>query len=281
MGRKRRKSISNRFITDVHGRTENRNQQYFSRKKKSKKKYKQQKFFAKISEDGKIDKKEAEKAAKKGYDLAKIRRHDARQFNRAQDVYSNRDDRSGMRNPAYAPLLISRGAEGIFGGQQRETGGGRRQSSAGGGGKSSAKPSTPTQPTNQYQSQIEGMLGDQRVTAPGFPDPYADALASLQQTIAGIQMPDYGAELDAMRAEQERYMQELAAQQAEAERQRELAFRTSQENMTRGGLTPDFRIGARSPRDRFGTGGFKRRLRRPVSIAQGIAPSTAGQTLNV
>ena len=150
------------------------------------------------------------------------------------------------------------------------------------GGGQPSKPST--QPTNQYQSQIQDILGgepDQRITTPGFYDPYEDALAALQETIAGIQMPDYGAELEEMRAEQERYMRELAEQQAAADRERELAFRTSQENTARGGLTPDFRIGARSPRDRFGTSGFKRRPRRRETIAQGIAPSTAGQTINV
>jgi hypothetical protein len=98
----------------------------------------------------------------------------------------------------------------------------------------------------------------------------------LQQTIAGIQMPDYGAELEAMKAEQENYMRELAEQQAKAERERELAFRTSQENAARGGMTADFRIGARSPRDQMGTGGFKRRPRRPATIAQGITPAAQG-----
>jgi len=165
------------------------------------------------------------------------------------------------------------------------TRGGRSRGGRGGGG-SGGRPDPG--PTNKYQSQIEDILGgetDQQVTTPGFADPYADpyadALAALQQTIAGIQMPDYGDDLEAMRIEQENYMRELAAQQAEQERLRELAFRTSQENAARGGLTPDFRIGARSPRTQMGTGGFKRRPFRPATIAQGIAPTTAGQTINV
>ena len=94
-------------------------------------------------------------------------------------------------------------------------------------------------------------------------------------------MPDYGSELDAMRAEQDRYMRELAEREAKAERERELAFRTSQENMARGGMQADFRIGARSPRDQMGTGGFKRRRRRRETVAQGIAPTTAGLTINI
>lgn len=112
-------------------------------------------------------------------------------------------------------------------------------------------------------------------------DPVADALTALQQTISSYQPPDYGAELDAMRAEQENYMQRLAAQQAEAERQRELTFRISQENIARSGLMPDFRIGARSPRDSFGTSAFRRRPRYTSTIAQGISPNTAAQTLNI
>lgn len=259
-----------------------------ARKKGKRSKEKRRKFISKISSDGKISKKEGRKAAKKGISLRKIRNRRIADYRKAKRDYERTPtERRGSRVPTYEPLKIKRGAERAdFARQMRDyqgrdggrTRGGRRRGKGG-------KPSKPsTQPTNQYQSQIEDILGsepDQQITTPGFADPYADALASLQQTIAGIQMPDYGAELDAMRAEQERYMQELAAQQAEAERQRELAFRTSQENIARGGLTPDFRIGARSPRDRFGTGGFKRRARRPASIAQGIAPSTAGQTLNV
>ena len=270
--RKRRKAISNRFTRGVHGRVENRNQQSFSRKKTSKKKYKKQKFFAKISADGKISKKEAEKAAKKGYDLAKIQRADARQFNRAQDVYNRRSQRSGMRAPAYTPLLISRGANNIF----------NQASKPVAPAQVDAPPPPgvdppPLEPTNEYQDQIENTL-DQI-------DPnqaYIDAIASLEQQIANIQMPefempeipDYSAQLAEAQAQQAAFMEEMAAQQEAAAAQRRLSMQVAGANAARGGMQADFRIGRRAARDRMGTSGFKRRkrFRRANAIARGIGP---------
>ena len=264
-----------------------------ARKKDKKAKAKRRKFIAKISRDGKISKKEGQKAAKKGISLRSIKNRNISAYRDAVRAYENRDPEvynprnpTGLR-PTFEPLKIKRGAERAdFARQMREYGGRTQQPRRPRGGGSSGQPSAQpsTQPTNQYQSEIADILNgepDQQVIGQPVADPYADALASLQQTIAGIQMPDYGAELDAMRAEQENYMRQLAEQQAAAERQRELAFRTSQENIARGGMQADFRIGARSPRDQMGTGGFKRRRRRRETVAQGIAPTTAGLTINI
>ena len=257
-----------------------------ARKKNKKSKAKRQKFIAKISRDGKISKKEGQKAAKKGISLRKIQNRRVSDYRKStRDYERTPTERRSSRRPTFEPLKIKRGAERAdFARQMRDyeqRGGGRtrggRQRGGRGGGGGGGQPST--QPTNQYQSEIEDILNgepDQQVIGQPVADPYADALDALQQTIAGIQMPDYGAELEAMKAEQENYMRELAAEQAKAERERELAFRTSQENAARGGMTADFRIGARSPRDRMGTGGFKRRPRRPPTIAQGIAPAAQG-----
>ena len=267
-----------------------------------KKPTKRQKFISKISRDGKISKNEGRNAAKKGISLSKIQNRRIGDYREATRGYERTPtERRGSQRPVYEPLKIKRGAERAdFARQMRDyeqrggggrTRGGRSRGGRGGGGGGGRRDPGPT---NKYQSQIEDILGgidekggfsidppDQQVTTPGFADPYADAIAALQETIAGIQMPDYGDDFEAMRVEQENYMRELAAQQAEQERLRELAFRTSQENMARGGMTPDFRIGARSPRTQMGTSGFKRRPFRPVTIAQGIAPTTAGQTINV
>ena len=261
-----------------------------ARKKDKKAKAKRRKFIAKISRDGKISKKEGQKAAKKGISLRKIQNRNVGNYRQAvRDYERTPTERRSSTRPSFAPLKIKRGAERAdFARQMREYGGRTQQArrprggGGAGGGQPSAQPST--QPTNQYQSEIEDILGgepDQQVIGQPVADPYADALAALQQTIAGIQMPDYGSELDAMRAEQDRYMRELAEREAKAERERELAFRTSQENMARGGMQADFRIGARSPRDQMGTGGFKRRRRRRETVAQGIAPTTAGLTINI
>ena len=256
-----------------------------------KKPTKRQKFISKISRDGKVSKKEGQKAAKKGISLSKIKNRNIGDYRAAKRTYERTPtERRLSQRPVYEPLKIKRGAERAdFARQMRDyeqRGGGRTRGgrTRGGGGGGGGRPDPG--PTNQYQDQIEDILGgeqDQQVTTPGFADPYADALAALQQTIAGLdfEMPDYGAELEAMRAEQARLMEELAARQEEEERQRELAFRTSQENMARGGMTPDFRIGARSSRDMFGTGGFKRRNIRPATVAKGIAPAAAGLTINI
>ena len=94
-------------------------------------------------------------------------------------------------------------------------------------------------------------------------------------------------DLEAMQAQQALYMDEMAARQAEQERQRLLTAQTQQANMARAGLRPDFSIGGRRA-DLYGTSGFKRRRRiRPATIAQGIAPmtptagATNGNLLNV
>ena len=263
-----------------------------ARKKGKRSKDKRRKFISKISSDGKISKKEGRKAAKKGISLRKIQNRnigDYRQATRDFDRRAQSYRTPAAKRPTFEPLKIKRGAERAdFARQMRDyeqrgggrTRGGRARGGRGGGGGGSSDPG----PTNPYQSEIENILNgepDQPVVGEPVSDPYADAIADLQEQIAGMQMPDYGAELEAMRAEQARLMEEMYARQAEQERQRELAFRTSQENMARGGLTPDFRIGARSPRDRMGTGGFKRRPLRPATVAKGIAPAAAGLTINI
>ena len=252
-------------------------------------KYKRRKKVAKASSDGKITKKEGQKLARKGVSLQKIQNRNISEYRQAGRDTDRRNSRNARRGtsqsrPGFEPLKIKRGAYEALSGRSRGGGGKQQPRRRGGGGGGGSRPDPG--PTNQYQSEIEDILNgepDQQVIGQPVADPYADALDALQQTIAGIQMPDYGAELEAMRAEQDRYMQELAAQQAEAERQREFAFRTSQENAARGGMMADFRIGARSPRDRMGTGGFKRRPRRPPTIAQGIAPAPLlqGAALNI
>lgn len=257
-----------------------------ARKKDKKAKAKRRKFIAKISRDGKISKKEGQKAAKKGISLRKIQNRNVGDYRQAvRDYERTPTERRSSTRPTFEPLKIKRGAERAdFARQMGSYQPSKPKPRGGGGGgvHQDTKPST--QPTNQYQSEIADILNgepDQQIIGQPVADPVADALAALQQTISGFEMPDYGAELDAMRAEQENYMRELAEQQAAAERERELAFRTSQENMARGGMQADFRIGARSPRDQMGTGGFKRRRRRRETVAQGIAPTTAGLTINI
>ena len=252
-----------------------------------KKPNKTQKFISKISKDGKISKKEGQKAAKKGISLSKIQNRNIGDYRQALRDFEDKDYRNpAAMRPTFKPLKIKGGAQSadfarmMSEYQKSAGGGGKKGGGKKGGGKKVGSPAPG--PTNPYQAEIDKIIGgepDQPVVGEPVSDPYADAIAALQQTIAGIQMPDYGAELDAMRAQQENYMKELAAQQAEFERQRELAFRTSQENTARGGMLPEFRIGASSPRNMFGTGAFKRKpTTTPAVIAGGISPITLPQT---
>ena len=267
-----------------------------------KKESKKDRIIRKISSDGKINKKEMQKARKKGSSLRAIERRNIKNYR--QSKRTNRrtpTERRGSRRPTYEPLLISRGAERVNRNRDRDRGRSRSPRRRGPQGRTRGPiRREQQQPTNQYQQEIQNILGglgeqgglggqfEQTGTTSGGTDPnqgYLDAIADLQETIQGMNtdVPDYSAEFEAMREEQERLMAEMAAAQAEQERQRQLAFRTSQENAARGGMVADFRIGARSPRDQMGTSGFKRRpLRRPATtITRGIAPTTAGQTINI
>ncbi len=244
---------------------------------KKRKKEKQRKFIAKITKDGKVSKKEARKAAKKGISLAKIERAAIRSFRDEQRSYQRTPtERRRSTAPSYSPLLISRGADRVFNKPRPQTTSSPQSTTggaAGGGGNNGS--SAPAGPTNQYQGEIDQILSGQ-----GGPNQaYLDVISDLQNQIANIEMPempDYGAQIAEMQAAQDAYMRELAEQQAAAERERELAFRTSQENVARGGLTPDFRIGSPFSRDRMGTSGFKRRRRKRLAsvVAQGISPAS-------
>jgi hypothetical protein len=89
-------------------------------KGKDKKKYKREKFLRKITEDGKINKKEAKKMNKKGITERDLMRYDSKAFKRAEKLFNDRpgpvrDRRPGAEGPSYSPLTISRGAGKTFG----------------------------------------------------------------------------------------------------------------------------------------------------------------------
>ncbi len=82
-----------------------------------KSKAKRRKFIDKISRDGKISKKEGQKAAKKGISLRKIQNRNVSAYRDAVRAYENRDPEvynprnpTGQR-PTFEPLKIKRGAE--------------------------------------------------------------------------------------------------------------------------------------------------------------------------
>ena len=87
-----------------------------ARRKERRAKAKRKKFMRKIIRDGKISKKEARKANKRGISLRSIRNRNIRDYRKSVKAFENRDpevhnprNRSGLR-PVYEPLLISRGA---------------------------------------------------------------------------------------------------------------------------------------------------------------------------
>ena len=265
--------------------------------KKNKKK--KQKFISKIIRDGRVTAKEARKAQKKGISLPRIQKAQTKSY-KPGNVFSNvrapkKSPFAGgvtskgaiaqgkvspsqiktSSKPAYSPLVIQGKAQKIFDGQQ-------------------PKPIA-SFPTPGFTPDGQGRLP---LEEEGYMSPEFEALmeqnALLQQQLDAI--PDFESifaeqaemaaqqraeDVAAMQAQQALYMDEMAARQAEQERQRLLTSQTQQANMARASLTPDFSIGGRAQTDLYGTGGFKRRRRiRPATIAQGIAPTTptAGAT---
>ena len=83
----------------------------------SKKKRKREKFFADITKDGKIKKKEAKELLKRGYSERDLQRYDTKAFERAKDaakIRQSRDRGYSSYDPSYSPLRISRGAGNVF-----------------------------------------------------------------------------------------------------------------------------------------------------------------------
>ena len=265
--------------------------------KKNKKKAKQQKRIAKIIADGRVTKKEASKAQKKGISLARIQKAQTKSF-KPGNVFSKpgtstpkpnasevaRGTYKAPAKPAYSPLVIQGKAQKVF-----DSG---RSTRASGGVPSGPNVKTdpapvappeppPVDPAIQALMDRNDLLQQQLDNIPDF-----ESIFARQAEEAAAQRQ---ADLDAMQQQQALAMEEMAARQAEQERQRLLTAQTQQANMARAGLTPDFSIGGRARADLYGTGGFKRRRRiRPATIAQGIAPTTAvaagatnGNLLNV
>jgi hypothetical protein len=272
-------------------------------KKKNKKKAKKQAFISGIIKDGKITKKEAKKASKQGISLARIQKAQTKSF-KPNNVFSNakvsrepsrmapRQFRADETLPArfsnniarryqqehgglgtYSPLVIQGSAQKIFDGQ------------------------TPSRPTIKYVTPARSGPEDKPEQAPV--DPMLQALMDQNELLTQRldAMPDFESifaqqaeqaaqqradDLAQMQQQQALAMEEMAARQAEQERQRLLTAQTQQANMARAGMTPDFSIGGRARTDLYGTGGFKRRRRiRPATIAQGIAAAGATATGNL
>ena len=277
--------------------------------KKSKKKAKKQAFISGIIRDGKITKKEAKKASKQGISLARIQKAQTKSF-KPDNVFSNAkvsrepsrmapfQVSAGGTLPArfsnniarryqqehgglgtYSPLVIQGSAQKIF-----DQGRSVRQPGVPSGPNVKVDPA-PADTGTEYSAEIDTLLGrigdleTQLSSQPTMSD--FQSIFTQQAEQAAQQRAD---DLAQMQQQQALYMEEMAARQAEQERQRLLTAKTQQANMARAGMTPDFSIGGRARTDLYGTGGFKRRRKfRPATIAQGIAAAgaTTGNLLNV
>ena len=271
--------------------------------KKNKKKAKKQAFISSIIRDGRVTKKEAKKASKQGISLARIQKAQTKSF-KPNNVFSNakvsREPSrmapfqvpAGGTLPArysnniarsyqqahgglgtYSPLVIQGQAQKVFDGQQRPivslpTPGG----SGAGGDRDPLDLEGYKSPEFEALMEQNALLQQQLDNLPDFESIFAQ---QAEQAAAQRQ-----ADMQAMQQQQSLYMEEMAARQAEQERQRLLTSQTQQANMARAGMTPDFSIGGRARADLYGTGGFKRRRRiRPATIAQGILPAAAAATV--
>ena len=267
-------------------------------------KQKAQKYLSKIIADGKVTKKEAKKAQKKGISLDRIQGAFDKSL-RPGNPFSRPQPRFGSLAARYSPqpteLQIRPGAQKLI---TRDTAARAAREVAG----TAAAASAPTAPggtggetggqtgggdtvTVKTTGDESGMIGrPAETTTPAAPAFDFDAFRAEYDTrfndlmtAMADQETMYQGMFEKMAAEQAARMDQMNAAFEQRAREQELAFRTSSENMARGGLTPDFRIGADPRRSVFGTSGFRRRDRRPMTIAQGIAAATpgTGNLLNV
>jgi len=252
-----------------------------ARRKERRARAKKKKFMRKIIRDGKISKKEARKATKRGISLRSIRNRNIRDYRRSVRDYDNRPNQRQVRNPAdrrptYEPLLISRGAAASE--RQRLSRPKRRP-----------KPRSRPRPAPKAAAPAPAPSPTPRTIAPGPGPQLAEQIA--QQSSYEFEMPDfqgmmdqqaaqYQSQLESMRAEQVAAAEEYRRQADEQRRQFELAQRTTIGNEARAGQQADFKLGSDPGMKQGGTYGFRRRRRQALMGGISSANVLAGM-LNV
>ena len=219
----------------------------------SKKKRKREKFFADITKDGKIKKKEAQELLKRGYSERDLQRYDAKAFERAQDAARNRQSRDrgySSFNPTYSPLRISRGAGNVFGTGLNK----RPQQTA-----PAPAPTAPAEPA--YDPASPPTLDVQ-----GFPDPpapdtsAADALAAqIAEMQAGFMqsMQQQQAMYQQMQASQSERMEALQQQMLQAQVAQQDRPQVAGVQMAQGAAGSPMQIARRGVSGAFGRRGMR------------------------
>jgi len=233
------------------------------RRKERKARARKKKFMRKIIRDGKISKKEARKANKRGISLRSIRNRNIRDYRKRVKAFENRDpevhnprNRSGLR-PVYEPLLISRGAAASD--RQRLSRPKRRpkpRSRPRPAPRAAAAPAPAPAPRPAPQMAPQ-MPAESSYEAPRFEMP--DYRRMMDERFAS-----YQSELESMRAEQVAAAEEYRRQADEQRRQFELAQRTTIGNEARAGQQAEFKLGSDPGMKRGGTYGFRRRRRQAL-----------------
>lgn len=262
---------------------------------KKKKKQKTQAYIRKILSDGKVTKKEVKEAGNKGIRLSRITgavTKAAQEGNPFSGAASSSVQFTGANKTKASPAItIAAGAQKLvdrdtaaraaaaYAPVVPQTGGAGADAGADAGAGAGAGSDGATDNTvNPLQGNLDDALGeidDLKAKLAAQPD-FATMLAQQAERDAAQRAAD----LEAARQQQALFMEEMAARNAELERERRLTFQTSQQNTARAGMRPDFRIGARRG-EMYGTGGFKRRRKiKPATVSKGILPTIAEATPN-
>ena len=262
-------------------------------KKQRKAKAKRRAYIAKISRDGKISKKEGQKAAEKGISLRSIQNRNIGAYRDAVRSYEKgpKQTRAGrdITRPTFSPLKIKRGAEQALRIDKTAT--------------PEAQVDTFVPPAETETAPVETgptmqeMFDEFTSSMPDYGAMIAASTAENAKTVQSLidsnqaaaaqRASEYEAQLTRMRQEQEAAQLEYQRQAAEQQKQFELAQRTSLGNQARAGQQANYQLGGAAGMRRGGTFGFRRRRRQLMGGigASGLAGATAsantGGTLNV
>ena len=254
-------------------------------KKQRKAKAKRREFIAKISRDGKISKKEGQKAAEKGISLRSIQNRNIGAYRDAVRSYEKgpKQTRAGrdITRPTFSPLKIKRGAEQALRIDKTAT--------------PEAQVDTFVPPAETETTTTQPPV--EVAEAPDYGQMIADSTAAMNQQMEAMmasnqaaaqqRASEYEAQLNRMREEQAAAQAEYQRQAEEQRKQFELAQRTSLGNQARAGQQANYQLGGAAGMRRGGTFGFRRRRRQLMGGigASGLAGATAsantGGTLNV